>query len=70
MLVPLSFHLYFLIMLFVARIAAHLPALLVISLSMLVVSLVAHGALVVSVLGAQPTPPSSPLASHEPLRVQ
>jgi len=70
MLVPLSFHLYFLITLFVTHIAAHLPALLVIALSMLVVSLVVHGALIVYVHGAQPTPPSSPLASHESLRVQ
>jgi hypothetical protein len=45
-------------------------ALLVISLSMLVVSLIVHGALIVSVLGTPPTPPSSPLASQKPLRVQ
>jgi hypothetical protein len=63
MLVPLSFHLYVLILLFVAQMAAHLPALLV-------ASLVVHGALVVSVLGTPPRPPSSPLTSHEPLRVQ
>jgi hypothetical protein len=67
---PLSFHLYFLILLCIAQIVAHLPALLAISLSMLVLSLVVHGALVVSVLGTLPTPPSSPLASHEPLHVQ
>jgi hypothetical protein len=45
-------------------------ALLIISLSMLVVSLIVHGALIVSVLGTPPTPPSSPLASQKPLRVQ
>lgn len=66
-LVPLSFHLYFLIMLLVAQIAAHLAALLVFALSMLVLSLVAHGAVIVSVLGARPAPPSSPLASHTSL---
>jgi hypothetical protein len=70
MLVPLSFHLYFLTLLLVAQIAAHLPALLVISLSMLVLSLVVHGVLMVSVLGTSPMPPSSPLAWQKPLRVQ
>jgi hypothetical protein len=65
--VPLSFHLYFLIVLFVAQIAAHLPALFIIALSMLVLSLVVHGAVVVSVLGTRSAPPPSPLASHTSL---
>jgi hypothetical protein len=50
MTVPFYFHLFFLIMLFVANIAAHLPILVSISLAMLAVSLVLHSALIWHVL--------------------
>lgn len=44
--VPLYFHLFFLIMLFVANIATHLPVLVSISLAMLVLSLMLHSVLI------------------------
>jgi hypothetical protein len=50
MTVPFYFHLFFLIMLFVTNIAAHLPILVSISLAMLAVSLVLHSALIWHVL--------------------
>jgi Carotenoid biosynthesis protein len=43
MVVPFYFHFFFLSMLFIAGIAMHLPALLAISLAMMLISLVLHG---------------------------
>jgi Carotenoid biosynthesis protein len=59
MIVPFYFHFFFLIMLFVANIAMHLPALLGISLAMMAVSLVLHGWLVQQKLMMR-QPPSQP----------
>jgi len=53
--VPASLHLFFCAMLFISSIAAQLPILIVVSLTMLACSLVAHGAQAWSVL-RQPTP--------------
>jgi hypothetical protein len=65
MVVPFYFHVFFLIMLFVANIAARLPVLVAISLAMLAVSLVLHGLLVWRVLLAQPT-----TSSHQVLTMK
>ncbi len=69
MLVPLAFHLYFFVMLFVAHIALHVPALLVISLTMLLVSFLIHGVLVLSLRRARSSPPLPQTTSSELLRV-
>jgi Carotenoid biosynthesis protein len=68
--VPLYFHLFFLIMLFVANIAAHLPALVGISLAMLAVSLASHSTLVWRVLAAQTSVTSQQILPREKLRVK
>ncbi len=67
MIVPLYFHLFFLIMLFVANIAAHLPALVGISLAMLAVSLASHGALVWRMLAARAAATSQQILPREKL---
>ncbi len=56
MVVPFFFHLFFLAMLFVAGIAAHLPVLVGISLTMLAISLALHGRLARHALAARRVP--------------
>jgi hypothetical protein len=68
--VPFYFHLFFLIMLFVANIAVHLPALVGISLAMLAVSLASHGTLVWRVLAAQAPATSKQILPREKLGVK
>src|SRR6266566_5971478 len=67
MIVPFYFHLFFLIMLFVANIAVRLPALVGISLAMFAVSLALHVALVRRMLVMRHTPSSQPTLSSETL---
>ena len=67
MIVPFYFHLFFLIMLFVANIAVHLPALVGVSLTMLAVSLASHGVLVWRVLAARTAATSQQILPREKL---
>ncbi len=68
--VPFYFHLYFLIMLFVANIAVRLPVLVVISLAMLAVSLISHIILLRHVLLVQSTTSSQQALSKKTLEVK
>jgi hypothetical protein len=63
--VPFYFHFSFLSMLFVAGIAAHLPALLAISLAMMAVSLVLHGWLLQQKLKFRQSPSNPSALSSE-----
>lgn len=65
--VPAYFHLFFCAMLFLSGVAAQLPALIVVSLTMLAISLLAHGAQAWRLLRQRRTSAQAPMLVAAPV---